>query len=90
MVEEKIVQIGVILGADFSGEESAKEIADKTIVDISEILPGAVSVNKTAAFIYSGELDDMANELVQNPFIHMCTKEISFEEAKKILQMALG
>lgn len=31
-VEEKIVQTGVILGADFSGEESAKEIADKTIV----------------------------------------------------------
>lgn len=89
-VEEKIVQTGVILGADFSGEESAKEIADKTIVAYQKFCQEQFQLTKEPLPYTQEELDDMANELVQNPFIHMCTKEISFEEAKKILQVALG
>ena len=82
--------IGVILGADFSGEESTKEIADKTIVAYQKFCQEQFQLTKQHLPYTNEELDDMANELIQNPFIHMCTKEISFEEAKKILQVALG
>lgn len=88
-VPEKIRNIGIILKADLTEEDDIYVIKNKTIEAYKTFCDKLEVVDCSPLSYELNDLDEMANELVTNPFLDMCPKNIKFEDAKIIIKEAL-
>lgn len=86
---EKIRNIGFILKADIKEDDDLNAIKNKTIEAYKNFCDKLEVVDRSPLPYKNNDLDEMANELVTNPFLDMCPKNIEFEDAKTIMKEVL-
>lgn len=87
---EKVRKIGEILGAEYTGEESAGEIGEKAADQYRQFCRSIGLPEVEDYDLTDDELDDLARQVVQEAFAGFSPVEVTEESARVLLEKALN
>lgn len=82
---EKVMYVGNLLGAHFSGKETAQEIGEKTAQAYCQFRDQLLEGASPSFPIDSGNIDSLAQEVVTEAFAGLCPVPVTLSLAKDML-----